>query len=53
MLVVRALKWAFRKKELFCTQREGIITCIQKGDKRRDLIKNWRPISLLNVVYKI
>ena len=21
--------------------------------KRRDLIKNWRPISLLNVVYKI
>ena len=24
-----------------------------KGDKRRDLIKNWRPISLFNVVYNI
>ena len=53
MLVVRALNWGFRKGELSCTQREGIITCIPKGDKRRDFIKNWRPISLLNVVYKI
>ena len=53
MLVVRALNWGFRKGELSCTQREGIITCIPKGDKRRDLTKNWRPISLLNVVYKI
>ena len=33
MLVVRALNWGFRKGELSCTQREGIITCIQKGDK--------------------
>ena len=53
MLVIRALNWGFRKGELSSTQREGIITCIPKGDKRRDLIKNWRPISLLNVVYKI
>ena len=53
MLVVRALNWGFRKGELSCTQMEGIITCIPKGDKRRDLIKNWRPISLLNVVSKI
>ena len=53
MLVVRALNWGFKKGELSCTQREGIITCIPKGDKRRDLMKNWRPISLLNVVYKI
>ena len=30
-----------------------MITCIPKGNKRRDLIKNWRPISLLNVVYNI
>ena len=50
MLVVRALNWGFRKGELSCTQRKGIITYIPKGDKRRDLIKNWRPVSLLNVI---
>ena len=35
------------------TQREGVIVCIPKGDKPREYLKNWRPISLLNVVYKI
>lgn len=42
--VVRALNSAFRKGELSCTQREGIITCIPKGDKPREFIKNWCPI---------
>ena len=41
------------KSELSSTQKEGVIICIPKGDKAKDLIKNWRPISLLNVVYKI
>ena len=27
--------------------------CIPKGDKAKYLKTNWRPISLLNVVYKI
>ena len=44
---------AFRDGELSATQKQGIITCITKGDKNRTLIENWRPISLLNVVYKI
>ena len=35
------------------TQKEGIIICIPKGDKPREYLKSWRPISLLNVVYKI
>ena len=51
--VVRALNKAFEDGELSTTQKEGIITCIPKGDKPRDNIKNWRPISLLNVIYKI
>jgi len=50
---VRSLNCAFRKGELSSVQKQGVITCIPKGDKQRDLIKNWRPISLLNVVYKI
>ena len=51
--VVRSLNEGFHKGELSTTQKEGVIICIPKGDKSRDLIKNWRPISLLNVVYKI
>jgi hypothetical protein len=53
IFVVRALNEGFRKGVLSSTQREGVIVCIPKGDKPREYIKNWRPISLLNVVYKI
>lgn len=35
------------------SQRTGIITCLPKGDKPRQFLKNWRPITLLNTVYKI
>ena len=53
VFVVRALNESFRDGELSATQKQGIITCIPKGDKNKDFIKNWRPISLLNVIYKI
>ena len=51
--VLRSLNEGFRKGHLSTTQKEGIIICIPKTDKSRDKIKNWRPISLLNTVYKI
>ena len=47
VLVVRALNWGF------ILHSNLALTCVPKGDKRRDLIKNWRSISLLSVVYKI
>ena len=43
----------FSTGELPITQKEGIITCIPKTNKPRHLLKNYRPISLLNCVYKI
>ena len=51
--VVRSLNEGFEKKEMSTTQKEGVIICIPKGDRPKEFIKNWRPISLLNVVYKI
>ena len=31
---------------------EGIITCIPKQGKLRNDLKNWRPLTLLNLIYK-
>ena len=41
------------KKELSTSLRQAIIKLIEKKDKDKRFIKNWRPISLLNVDYKI
>ena len=51
--IVRSLNYGFQMGELSTTQKEGIITCIPKGNKSKKYIKNWRPISLLNISYKI
>ena len=39
--------------ELSLIQRQGIITLIPKQNKSRQKITNYRPICLLNTVYKI
>ena len=51
--LVRSLNEAFYINKLSDTQTQGLITCIPKGDKPKQYIKNWRPVTLLNTVYKI
>jgi len=51
--IVRLLNYAFESGELSVTQKQGVITCIPKGNKDKLLLKNWRSISLLNVSYKM
>ena len=51
--LVRSLNYGFNNGSLSITQRQGIITCIPKDNKPKHFLKNWRPISLLNVTYKI
>ena len=53
IFLVRSLNAGLEKGELSISQKQGVITCIPKGNKDKCYLKNWRPISLLNVSYKI
>ena len=53
VFLVRAINFGFFTKSLSSTQKQGLITCLPKGKKPKQFLKNWRPISLLNVEYKI
>lgn len=48
-----AINVIFQRGFLSDEQKRGIITLIPKKDKDRRYMENWRPISLLNVDYKI
>ena len=51
--LLNSIKYAHQTGLLSVTQREGIITLMPKKGKDTSLIKNWRPLSLLNVDYKL
>lgn len=53
IFLVRSLNEGYFKKQLSRTQVQGIITCIPKEGKPKHFLRSWRPISLLNVSYKI
>ena len=52
-MLVGALNEAFDRGELSSSQKQGVITLIEKEGKDNLQIKNYRPITLLNVDYKI
>ena len=51
--IFRSFRDTFVKGKLSESQKLGIISILPKGNKPREYLKNWRPISLLNVTYKI
>ena len=52
-LVFDSFMYAYDTGKLSIEQRRSVITLIPKKDKIIKLLKNWRPISLLNVDFKI
>ena len=52
-IFVNSVKEAEEIGHLSTSQREAIIKLIEKKDRDKRFIKNWRPISLLNVDSKL
>ena len=50
---MQSINNAFDKGELSNCQKRGIITLLPKKDKPTDVLNNLRPVTLLNVDYKI
>ena len=53
IFIKRAINEGYLEGKLSISQRQGLITCLPKGDKPKQYLKKWRPITLLNVIYKI
>ena len=51
--LIDPLNYSFEVGQLSTSQRQALITIIEKKDKDKRYIKNWRPISLINVNAKI
>ena len=51
-IVAHSINESYRKGIMSYSQRKGIITLIFKNGERENL-QNWRPITLLNIDYKL
>ena len=51
--LIQCFNYSYDHGELSHSQKQAIISLLEKEGKDRQYIKNWRPISLLNVDYKI
>jgi len=51
--LIRSFNYSYKNGEFSVSQRQGLVTCIPKEGKCKYYLKNWRPITLLNVDVKI
>ena len=52
-LVKNSVEYAYDSNSFSESQTQGVITCLPLPGKCKMQLKNWKPISLLNVDYKI
>ena len=52
-LLINCFNFSYESGEMSITQRQGVITLIPKKDRNVELLKNWRPLAMLNFDYKL
>ena len=50
---IQSVNHSHKVGELSSSQKQGVIALIEKKDKKKRYIKNWRPISLIDADTKI
>ena len=50
---IQCINECFERGEISCSQKQAVITLIEKKGKDHSFLDNWRPISLVNVDAKI
>ena len=50
---MKSLKFSYACGYLSLTQKQGIMCLLHKNDTDREVISNWRPLSLTNADYKL
>jgi len=51
--IIKAVTYAFDNNKLAASQSIGMINIIPKDEKDKRYLKNWRPLCLLNSLYKL
>ena len=51
--MIKSFDYAFQNGIISISQRQGVISLIPKKKNNLEFLKNWRPVSVLNVDYKI
>ena len=51
--LIKSFMWSYQNNQLSTDQKRGTITLVPEKGKDLCSLKNWRPISLLNIDYKI
>ena len=51
--VINSVDFAFDSGRLSVSQSLGIVSIIPKGEKDKRFLTNWRPLTLLNTLYKL
>ena len=52
-IILNCYRYSLQTRKLPVSLSRGIISLIPKGNKPKDRLDNWRPITLLDVLYKV